>query len=171
MTSLYVESWQDTSGTPFKECIQVVTAQWDNDPNQYYWINGAATAGQYFDTGLSVNITSKKANSIFHVIADAQGYYDTASTGSGFNISIYRNSTQVSGGTGDTWAGFANGMTQASSAWNRIRTAYDSPSVAAGTTLTYRVYLGRYSSNTSRVGFGWPGYISFNKLIVMELES
>lgn len=169
MTSLYVDSWQDVAGTQFKESLQVVTAQWDNDPNQYYWISGAATGNQYFDTGLNVSITPKKAGSKFFVIADVQGYYDTASTGSGINISIYRNNTQISGGS-ETWAGFANGMTQSACSWSRIRTAYDSPNAAVGTPITYRVYFGRYSSNTSRVAIGWPGYVSFNKLIVMELE-
>lgn len=169
MTSLVVDAWQDTAGTAYKECLQVVTAQWDNDPNQYFWFNGTGSTG-YLDTGLRVNITSKKANSKFFAIADCQGYYDTASTGSGLNISIYRDNTQVAGGTSDTWAGFANGMSQTSSSWSRVRTAYDSPNVPAGTTMTYKVYFGRYSSTAARVGFGWPSYISFNKIIVMELE-
>lgn len=169
MTGLVVDSWQDTSGTPYKECLQVVTAQWDQDPNQYWWFNGAGATG-YYDTGLRVPITAKKANSKFFVIADCQGYYDTASTGSGFNITIYRDSTPVAGGSGDTWGGFANAMTQTACSWSKVRTAYDNPSVAAGVTLTYKVYFGRYSSTAARIGFGWPGYISFNKIIVMELE-
>ena len=169
MTALTVDSWQDTIGTPYNECLQVVTAQWDQDPNQYWWFNGTGATG-YYDTGLRVSITAKKANSKFFVIADAQGYYDTASTSSGFNISIFRDSTQVAGAN-ETWAGFGNSMSQASSSWSKVRTAYDSPNVSAGSTLTYKVYFGRYSSTASRIGFGWPGYISFNKIIVMELEA
>lgn len=169
MTALTVDSWQDTSGTSYKECLQVVTAQWDGQ-DQYYWFNGAGSTG-YFDTGLNVKITSKKANSKFFVIADAQGYYDTASTGSGLNISIYRDSTQVAGGANEMWMGFGNSMSQTASSWSLCRTAYDSPNVAAGTSLTYKIYFGRYSSTTARVGFGWPGYTSFNKIIVMELEA
>lgn len=170
MTALTVDSWQDTTGTAYKECLQVVTAQWDQSGDQYWWFNGTGATG-YYDTGLNVKITPKKANSKFFVIADAQGYYDTASTGSGFNISIYRDSTQVAGGASEMWAGFGNGMSQSASAWSKVRTAYDSPNVAAGVTLTYKVYFGRYSSTTARVSFGWPGYIPFNKIIVMELEA
>ncbi len=170
MTALVFDSWQDTSGTPYKECLQVVTAQWDQDPNQYWWFNGTGATG-YYDTGLRVPITAKKANSKFFAIADCQGYYDTASTGSGFNITIYRDSTPVASGSGDTWGGFANSMTQTACSWSRVRTAYDSPNVPVGTTLLYKVYFGRYSSTAARIGFGWPGHISFNKIIVMELEA
>lgn len=168
MTQLYVEQWQDTSGTAYKECLQVVTAQWDQDPNLYYWINGAAATG-YYDTGLNVSIVTKKANSVLFVIADGQGYWDTAAVG-GLNISIFRGSTQIAGGSQDQWTGYANGMSQTGCSWSRMRTAYDTPNVPAGTTLNYRVSLGRWGNNTSRLSFGWPGYISCNKLVVMELE-
>ena len=170
MTALVIDQWQDLAGTDYKECLQVVTAQWDQDPDLYFWIN-SSTASGWFDTGLQVTIRAKKSNSRFFIIADTQGYYDTASTGSGVNIGIYRGSTEVSAGSTATWMGYANAMSQTASSYSLARTAYDSPNVAQGTDLTYKIYFGKYSANTARCGFGWPGYISFNKIIVMELEA
>jgi hypothetical protein len=120
-------------------------------------------------TNGTLAITSKFANSKFYVNMQAQGYI--LSTG-GSNIGISRTiggtTTRllgIDGAAGDTWMGNGNG--QGTNSWNMKRPFLDSPNVAAGTTITYNMLLGVWSSGTAYVNYS--GYTGGSTITIMEI--
>jgi hypothetical protein len=120
-------------------------------------------------TNGSLAIVAKSPSSQFLVMMQMQGYQ---ASGGGSNIAINRTigaSTVrllgTDGSAGDTWMGSGNGA--ASNSWNIKRDFLDTPSVAAGTTLTYSVLVGRWSSGT--VFINYPGYTGGSTITIMEI--
>jgi hypothetical protein len=60
--------------------------------------------------------------------------------------------------------GAANGPT---TSWNINRTFFDTPAVAAGTTIQYRILLGRWTAGTAYLNY--PGYTGSSSITLMEI--
>jgi hypothetical protein len=130
-----------------------------------------ATAQTYVTaTNADLNIVTKLANSRIYVLISGQGYIDA---GGGCNLGLQRTLGEVTtrllgvdGAAGDTWMGAANAMNTATS-WNINRTFFDTPAVAAGTTIQYRILLGRWSAGT--VFLNYPAYTGGSSITLMEI--
>ena len=174
MTTLNVDTWQNTAGASYNRCLQTVTGISDTT----YTITTSGTAQFYYDTPITVNITSKKANSKFFLIGDVTGYI--TSTDCAMNIGFSRNYSGssrtlvcgVDGVSGDSWQGFGNSNAWGNStSYNIQRHFLDAPNVAKGTTLTYTVTLASWTPTAGQRSVGWAGYIAHNKIIVLEIEA
>jgi len=132
-------------------------------------VTSTATAQTYVTaTNADLNIVTKLANSRIYVLISGQGYIDA---GGGCNLGLQRTLAGVTtrllgvdGAAGDTWMGAANGPT---TSWNINRTFFDTPAVAAGTTIQYRILLGRWTAGTAYLNY--PGYTGSSSITLMEI--
>jgi hypothetical protein len=174
MTTLNVDTWQAVDGTSLNRCLQTVTGI----ANDTYTITTSGTAQFYYDTPITVNITSKKANSKFFLMSDVTGYI--TSTDCACNTGFSRNYSGssrtlvqgVNGSSGDSWMGFGNSNAWGSStSWNMQRHFLDAPNVPKGTILTYTVTFASWTPTAGQRSIGWGGYVPHNKIIVLEIEA
>lgn len=170
MSTLRANSWQSSNGIPYDKLIQ----------HQSYSLPGLITTitnpnSNYTSTTLTITVTSKKANSKFFVMADCRGYVTTQAT-NGWNIALVRNIAGVdtyvagvTGGSGDSWMGMYHGSGLATNSWAKCRTAMDTPNVAKGTSITYTVYVGGWTTTGGTFYLGYDGYgDAGNRITVFE---
>ena len=170
MSIVKANSWQLSNGNTVNTILQQASYKYTG--NQSF-----SSPGVYYqNTNVLVSITAKRANSLFIVYADIQGYSQAFSTG--WNIGIRRtvggSSTLIAGYDGshsnpsDTWMGFGHASGSTTSSWSKLRTAHDLPGVAAGTSITYTACLGGWSGG-GVCSVGWSGYNSDNTITVLEI--
>lgn len=175
MTTLNVDTWKAVDGTSYNRCLQTVTGI--QAGNNQFQISSSGTTQFYYDTPITVNITSKKANSKFFLISDVTGYNQAtdAALNTGFRRTIGGTATLIcgtNGSSGDSWLGFGNSSSWGSNgSYNVARTFLDAPAVAAGTTITYTVTFASFSASTGHHTIGWNTYEHHNKIIVLEIEA
>lgn len=135
-----------------------------------------STINSYADiSDASITLTTTVANSKFLLILEGVIYASTDSGGSvlnGVNLGFRRGSTLirgVAGSSGDAWAGGFNGTWGAGGggSFNQARTFLDSPSLSAGTSVTYKGCLGRWSNGTAT--FNYAGYGNRSSFHVLEI--
>ena len=147
-----------------------------NTQQVYFGDSTALTASNTYIacTGSDCVITAKLSNSKFLVRVHITVYL--SGSGKPANVGIYRDTTLIAGtsGTGgDAWAGAWNFGTTPSSTLTSdsaviVREYLDSPSVAAGTSLTYKAALGAWGG-TGTVTANYPGYSNKSSITVMEI--
>ncbi len=118
----------------------------------------------------NLNITPLFSNSQFLVTIIGQCYQSSAQ---GTNIGLQRTVNAVTtrllgvdGVTGDTWIGFGNNVPAVSGTITRL--ALDSPSVAAGTVITYQMLLGHWS-NSGTSFLNYVGYTLTSSIMIQEI--
>lgn len=67
----------------------------------------------------------------------------------------------------DMWMGFAHNNGVTTSSWSKNRTAIDEARYAQGTSITYTVYLGGWTSS-GNLAMGWSSYTANNRITVFE---
>lgn len=126
------------------------------------------TTQDYVDViGSDITITTKQANSKIYLFAVCPCY--ASGTCSGFSIGFKRGSTLIDGVTGtngDTWQ-YLNGAGLSDTSLVGERQHLDSPSVSAGTSLTYKVQIGLWTQGTVQVNFANYGHRS--KFLIQEI--
>jgi len=165
MTSyLRFDRWQNTAGTQYSNVIQTQSVTWSTAT--YNSTNYSYTPL----TGGSITITSSYANTRFLLMGQVQAYHPAAGGGNiGFNRVLAGNTTRllgVDGTTGEAWMGEGNGVTQNS--FNIVRHWLDVPGVAAGTSITYNVLGGCW---TSGVYYNYSGYSPNSTFTVLEIQT
>lgn len=117
----------------------------------------------------SLSIVSKFANSRFLVTMQAQGY---ASSTTGCNIGISRTigpgTTRLlgtDGAAGDAWTGSGYGT----NSFNIKRSILDSPTVLAGTMITYNMLFSVWSGGTMFLNY--TGYTGGSTITIMEIAA
>jgi hypothetical protein len=129
------DRWQNTLGTQYSSIIQAQFVSWNN-------ITTLSSYQSYQPvTGGVLTITPLYSNTRFIVMTTCQGYYSGAT--SGMNIGLSRTVAGVTtrllgvdGSSGDSWAGHGDGD-GGSDSYSCFRQYLDSPSVVAGTPITY----------------------------------
>lgn len=191
MSTLKVNKVTARDGSVYGTVIQVKSQIY----NDQFTVTDPGT--NYTQTPLSITINPLSDNSTFLAVADIQGYCSSGST-NGWNIGIWGrtgmtgvtnavtnvpgqdDSAQyaftmnagLSGGSGDTWMGFAHGSTIAACGWSRTRSVLYSPGLNKGTPFTMTVILGGWSSSGScSIGWSGSGYPSGNKITVFEIAT
>lgn len=131
------------------------------------------TANSYADINdASITLTSTVANSKFLLILEGVIYVQNDANGNppnGMNLGFRRGSTLirgVAGSSGDSWAGGFNAMGIYGS-YNQARTFLDSPSLSAGTSVTYKGCVGLWSAG--QVTFNYAGYSNRSSFHVFEV--
>ena len=158
----------DKYGMPSRGVIQTVATTFTGS----FQVSSAAYQ-TYTATGHTASITLKSDNSKVLVVNYAQGY---TPNGGGHNTGIRRRVdsgswTQligVSGGSGDSWMGIANGLGQTSFTINRA--VLDNHGQAKGAVLTYEAMIANWTS-TATVYYNYPGYAGTCTFIVMEIAT
>ena len=119
-------------------------------------------------SGTDITLTTKSANSKFYLIAHCQHYHSGGINGA--NIGFKRDSTKilgVDGGAGDSWFGFGNATSLTNASFNISRSYLDSPSLSAGTNVTYKIMFGRWNSGTLYLNY--TTYNTTSHFTVMEI--
>lgn len=171
MSIVKANSWASTNNVPYDKLIQHKSY---SIAGQVIVLNNPGAA--YTSTSLSITLTSVRANSRFYVMADCQGYIDSNAT-NGWNIALVRtiNTSQVFvAGTqsNDSWMGMYHGSGFGANSWSRCRTALDSPAVPKGTSITYNVWVGGWTTNGGNFYLGYNGYGDMgNRITVFEIAS
>lgn len=128
-----------------------------------------ATTQTYADaSGTDITLTAKGNNSKFYLTANCQMYHTGGVNGA--NICFKRDSTKilgVDGGAGDSWFGFGNASTLTNLSFTVSRSYLDSPSISAGTSVTYKIMIGRWNSGT--VYLNYTTYDTTSHFTVMEI--
>ena len=136
--------------------------------NEFTDTTTSTTTLNYVDvTGSDITITTKQANSKIYLFATCPLY--AANTCTGVAIGFKRGSTLIDGTTGiagDAWQ-YLNGSSIATTSLVGERQHLDSPSVAAGTSLTYKVQLGLWTAG--QVTLNYAGYGLKSKFLVQEI--
>ena len=136
--------------------------------NEFTDTTVSTTTRSYVDvTGSDLTIVTKRANSKIYLIAMCPLYMENTCNGS--SIGFKRGSTLIDGvnGTGgDAWQNL-NGSNLASMSLIGERQHLDSPAVAAGTSLTYKVQLGMWT--TGQVTLNYAGYSHKSKFLIQEI--
>ena len=118
------------------------------------------TSNSYVDI-MSKAIVTKFANSKIYIQFNCILYESSGNT-MRLTTKILRNSTEING---DQYGGYmATGQMQ-----NYNVSMLDSPSVAAGTTLTYKMQAAEVGNGTVGVGYGDSGGGSNASIILMEI--
>ena len=136
--------------------------------NEFTDTTVSTTTFTYVDaTGSDLTIVTKQANSKIYLIAMCPLYLQNTCTG--VAIGFKRGSTLidgVNGTSGDTWQ-ILNGTGLATASGVGLRQHLDAPAVAAGTSLTYKVQLGMWS--TGQVTVNFAGYGHKSQFLVQEI--
>ena len=111
---------------------------------------------------MSKAIVTKFANSLIFVQFNIV-LYESTGTAMRLKTKILRNSTEINGDTYGGYAAAGTGM------MHHNVTMIDSPSAAAGTTLTYKMQAAETGSSTVGVGYGDSGGGSNASIILMEI--
>jgi hypothetical protein len=165
MSTLYVDTiTEKTSGNGVVIPGHVIQTVY----NEFTDTTVTTTTYAYVDvTGSDVTITTKQANSKIYLLAICPCY--ATGTCTGFGIGFKRGSTLidgVAGSSGDPWQ-YLNGSSIATISLVGERQHLDSPSVAAGTSLTYKVQLGLWSAG--QITLNYAGYGVKSKFLVQEI--
>jgi hypothetical protein len=127
------------------------------------------TSQTYVDaSGTDITLTAKGSSSKFYLIANCQMYHSSGLNGA--NIGFKRGSTKilgVDGGAGDTWFGFGNATNLTNASFSISRSYLDSPSLTAGTSVTYKIMFGLWNSGTVYVNY--TTYNTTSHFTVMEI--
>jgi len=139
MSTLRVNSIQNTTGTDNQgKIIQVVN---DTTPRARH----ASTSTVYIDTGFSVTITPKFANSKILLNLTATGY----SSANYVYVDLYKNGVSLTG-SATSGNGICGPICLSVAYWDNFSTLYeDSPNTTSA--VTYNLY-GRTGSGTLYVG-------------------
>jgi len=174
MSIVKADNWANSTGETYNTILQLAqgtstTTFSVTNPN-----------GLYSETPLNVTITTKKANSRFYIICSQQCYSTnfsngwniafTRKIGLGADVFITGRSGVAAGSDSDAWMGFGHNSNLTSSSWTRTRTAFDDPGQPKGTSLTYKLWFGGWTSS----GTGWshyPGYNQTSRIHVMEIAA
>jgi hypothetical protein len=129
----------------------------------------SSTTYSYIDaTGTDLSIVAKRANSIFKITVNCEGYY--VGTGAcNIGIKYVNTNTQILGVTGsggDAWMGSGNSNVPSQS-WNITKIAFHAPGTVVGGTYTYRVMLGLWSQGTAYINY--PGYNGSSIITIEEI--
>jgi hypothetical protein len=119
-------------------------------------------------TGTDITLTAKGDNSKFYLTADCQFYMSGGVAGA--NIGFKRGSTKIlgtDGNSGDAWIGFGNSTGLSAASFNISRSYLDSPSLSAGTSVTYKIIFGRWDTGTLYLNYSIYGTTSH--FTVMEI--
>lgn len=161
---------QNTAGTTYNHHVQTAFTSWTN-------LTTFTTTYTYIAlTGGTLTITPLYTGSKFHIIANVQCY---TTTSGGLNVGLSRilagNTTRLvglDGGLGDTWAGGADAAAPYNSNSMTIsRFWLDSPSVTAGTPITYQVLGGMWPGTSGTAYFGYSGYSISSTLTIWEIQA
>jgi hypothetical protein len=164
---LRFDRWQNTAGTQYSNVIQTRFVSWTD------LTTNSAAASYVPLTGGTITITSTLASSKFLLMAHVNGYR-SASGGSniGFNRVLSGTTTRLvgaeGGGTGDSWMAEGNGSTNNS--WNAQRHWLDSPGQPAGTSITYNVLGGNWSSAATTYFNYASGYTLTSMFTILEIQ-
>ena len=136
--------------------------------NEFTDTTVSTTTQSYVDvTGSDLTIVTKQANSKMYLIAMCPLYMQNTCTGTA--IGFKRGSTLidgVNGGSGDAWQ-IMNGTGLSTISVVGLRQHLDAPSVAAGTSLTYKVQLGMWTAGSLTLNYA--GYNHKSKFLVQEI--
>ena len=165
MSTLYVDTiTEKTSGNGVVIPGHVIQTVY----NEFTDTTVSTTTFTYVDaTGSDLTIVTKQANSKIYLIAMCPLYMQNTCTG--VAIGFKRGSTLidgVNGTSGDTWQ-ILNGTGLSTISGVGLRQHLDAPAVAAGTSLTYKVQLGMWS--TGQVTVNFAGYGHKSKFLVQEI--
>ena len=165
MSTLYVDTiTEKTSGNGVVIPSHVIQTVY----NEFTDTTASTTTQSYVDvTGSDLTIVTKQANSKIYLIAMCPLYMQNTCTGTA--IGFKRGSTLidgVNGGSGDAWQ-ILNGTGLATASGVGLRQHLDAPAVAAGTSLTYKVQLGMWTTGTVTLNFA--GYGHKSKFLVQEI--
>lgn len=149
---------------PAGSVLQVQVLQWSTQSKR------TGNLSNYIDApGSSIAITTSVPNSKILVQIQTQIYSDTA--GGAANLGLRRDATRlagIDGASGNTWSGHGNGY-QGS---QRMALDYfDAPAVAAGTTLTYVVLHGHYTTGNTWINYSETTYTNFSTITLMEIAA
>ena len=129
----------------------------------------STTNQAYVDaSGTDITLTAKSDNSKFYLVAHCQFYHSGGLNGA--NIGFKRDSTKilgVDGGSGDSWFGFGNATGLNNASFNISRSYLDSPSLSAGTNVTYKIMFARWNSGTLYLNY--TSYSTTSHFTVMEI--
>ena len=124
------------------QILQVKHVQWDTTTIH-------STATTYIEiTDSAITITAKGNNSKFYLTSACNVYQN--SSGNGANLGFFRDTTLIrgtNGTSGDGWLGFGNSSIGTLSG-TISKQHMDNPNVSAGTSLTYKVALGKWTGGT-----------------------
>ena len=120
------------------------------------------TTSTYVDV-MSKSITTKFANSLIYVAMNLV-LYDNSGNALRGKCKILRNSTEIDG---DSYFGYAPAT--ARSMYQNGFNFLDTPSAAAGTTLTYKMQGGETGSSTAHFGYGDSSGGSSASIVLMEI--
>lgn len=127
------------------------------------------TTQTYVDaTGTDITLTAKGTNSKFYLMANCQMYHSSSINGA--NIGFKRGSNKIlgiDGGSGDTWFGFGNATNLTNASFTISRSYLDSPSLSAGTNVTYKIMFGIWNSGTLYLNYAT--YNTTSHFTVMEI--
>ena len=155
----------DASGGTFMpapdQILQVKHVAWDTTTSSsgskvYVAVNDSA-----------ITITAKGSNSKFYLTSACNLYQDSG--GNGMNTGFYRGTTLikgVAGSGGDSWLGGGN-KPQNYGSYTVARQHVDEPDVSAGTSITYKVALGKWTAGTANLNY--TGYTTTSNFTVMEI--
>lgn len=159
----------DQSDLPSGSVLQVQTATITSTTTN-------TTDESYLDiTDASITLTTTVANSKFLLMLEGV-IFAQADTGTavlnGMNLGFRRGSTLirgVAGSLGDTWAGGFNGSWGANGggSYNQSRSMLDSPSLSAGTSVTYKGCVGKWTNGEAV--FNYAGYNNKGSFHVLEI--
>jgi hypothetical protein len=160
------DRWQNTLGSQYSNIIQAQFVPFTQITSM--------TANQTYTTvnGGVLTITSLYPNTKFMVMINCQGYTSGSNgTNIGLNRTIAGNTVRlvgIDGASGDSWAGSSNGA--GSNSYNVYRQYLDSPSVIAGTTITYQILLGLWSAGSTSVNYA-SNYTPTSGITVFEVQA
>lgn len=154
-----------SAGTLLPSADQVLQVKNVDFQNQ----TSSTTNQTYVDaSGTDITLTAKSDNSKFYLMAHCLFYHSGGINGA--NIGFKRDSTKilgVDGGAGDSWFGFGNATTLTNASFNISRSYLDSPSLSAGTNVTYKIMFGRW--NTGTLYLNYTSYNTTSHFTVMEI--
>lgn len=122
-------------------------------------------------TGASLTLTAKADNSSFLLMEDLIVY--STLNNNGFNAGFFRGTTLIlgtNGASGDAWAANNNDSGSgdvANKSGNVSRSLLDSPSINAGTLVTYKAAAAMWTAGQISINFS--GYGIKSTLTVMEI--
>ena len=119
-------------------------------------------------SGTDITLTAKGDNSKFYLMANC-GMYQSSGV-NGANIGFKRGSTKilgVDGNDGDAWFGWGNATNLTNASFNVSRSYLDSPSLSAGTSVTYKIMFARWNSGTTHLNYA--SYNTTSHFTVMEI--
>jgi hypothetical protein len=160
------DRWQNTLGTQYSNIIQAQFTSWSNSQS-------ITTIQAYTNiTSGVITVTPLYTNTRFMIIAIVQGYLAGVNGANvGINRTVSGTTTRilgVDGTSGDTWIGAGDG--NGTNSYTICRHYLDSPSVVAGTPVTYQLLAGVWSGGGTMY-INYPGYSGLSSITVFEVQT